>query len=115
MMSFDSEELIACFGIKADGRCKNRPNYRVIALDGPGHTPNGKKVDPSVGVSLLCLNCATKVVREVVDDIEGVRETDVLTLGLMLLPIHIESTLAEQLQINVTPEMSTDPKNQKPS
>jgi hypothetical protein len=114
-MSFDAEEMRACFAVKANGRCRNRPDLRLIALDGSGRSTDGKEVEPSVGVSLLCRACATRVAREIVDDIEGVRGSDVPTLGFMLLPMHIESTLVEMLRLNVTPEVWTDPKSPGPS
>jgi hypothetical protein len=111
--SFDSDELMTCFGIKEEGLCKNRSDFRLVALDSAGKTARGKNVEPSVGVSLLCRTCAIKAAREVLDEIEGLRGTNVPTLGFMLLPMHIEASLAEQLRVNVTPEVWTDPKNRR--
>jgi hypothetical protein len=111
--SFDAEDLKACFRLKKEGHCNNTPDFRLITLEGPGRLADGEEVQASVGVSLLCRSCATEVARETLDVIEGLKESDPPTLALMLLPMHIESTHAEMLRVNLTPEVLTDSENQK--
>lgn len=108
---FYDEVLRTCWGIKSDGRCERHPDFRVISLDGAGQTKDGEHVDASVGISLLCRTCATRAVREVLNEIEGKRKPDIPTLALMLLPMRIESTMAEMLRVNVTPGVSANPED----
>lgn len=87
--------------------CQAQPEFRVITLEGAGHTLDGEEVEPGVGVSLLCPQCAIHEARELLEVMDGNLECNIPTLGFMILPLHIESSLAEELRANVVPEVLT--------
>lgn len=35
-LSFDSQEKKLCFAVRAGGRCKNPPSFRLVALESAG-------------------------------------------------------------------------------
>lgn len=102
---FKPEEVRACHAFEDEDWCRNRPDFRLITLEGPGRLADGEDVGPTVGISLLCRSCAVKLAREMLSEIKGLRGSDIPTLGLMVLPMHIDSNLTEMLKANVTPEV----------
>jgi hypothetical protein len=69
------------------------------------------KLRSEVGVSLLCRACAAKAALDALNAIVGDTKSDIPTLGFMLLPMHIETKLADMLKGNVTSDLLTDLEN----
>lgn len=113
--SFDPEDVKGCFGTN----CGRPPEFRLLVLEGAGtyDTVEGgtEYAEAGVAVALLCREHAFEQVRDTLAVCEGTVQTDLPTLGFMLLPLHIEPKLASELQAEVTPEVWTEPATDTPS
>lgn len=113
--SFDPEDVKECFGTN----CGRTPEFRLITLEGAGtyETVDGdaEYSEAGVAVALLCREHAFEEVRNALAVCEGTVQSNLPTLGFMLLPMHIQPQLASDLQAEVTPEVWTAPTSGTPS
>ncbi|PSH02847.1 MAG: hypothetical protein CXZ00_15250 [Acidobacteria bacterium] len=108
--SFDKDDIKTCFGLD----CKNPPEFRLVTLDGEVTYADGQLTEPEVGVTLLCRRCAIDIVEHNLAELDDSIQSDVPTLGFMLLPMRIDPEIAQDLRDEITPELWTDPESDKP-
>src|SRR5690349_25176350 len=96
--SFHAEDTTSCFGL----HCDREPKFRLITLDGEGEDSEGNTIEAGVGIALLCRECAINQVENALEVIGEKVQSDVPTLGLVLLPLQLTADQVHQLKEEIS-------------
>lgn len=89
--------------------CAGTPEFRLVEIESAALDEDGRPVEHRAGITILCRPCAANRLRQMRENLEGLRTEEVPGRGLLLLPLHITPRLAADLRTSITLDVRTGP------